>query len=88
MNQLVSLHCISLTERLATELTHEIFDSCMKSTFGTCESSLKLSGTILSLLLVTFKQKKQNRNHRLKRQKKPSFTSYFYLSHSTIPGRK
>lgn len=58
MNQLVSLHCISLTERLATELTHEIFDSCMKSTFGTCESSLKLSGAILSLLLVTFKKKK------------------------------
>lgn len=28
MNQLVSLHCVSLAERLATELTHEIFDSC------------------------------------------------------------
>lgn len=55
MNQLVSLHCISLTECLATQLTHEIFDSCMKCTFGTCESSLKVSGTILSFVVVTQK---------------------------------
>lgn len=56
MNQLVSLHCVPLAECLATELTHEIFDSCMKSTLGTCESSLKVSGTILNFLLVTLKK--------------------------------
>lgn len=56
MNQFVSLHCVSLAECLATELTHEIFDSCMKSTFGTCESSLKASGTILSFVLVALKK--------------------------------
>lgn len=41
MNQLMSLHCISLTKCLATELTHEIFDSCMKSTFDTRVKTVK-----------------------------------------------
>ena len=44
MNQLMSLHRISLTKRLATELAHEIFDSCMKSTFTIRVKSLRYLG--------------------------------------------
>lgn len=73
MNQLVSLHRISLAECLATELTHEIFDPCMKSTFGTCEKQPKGIWDNSEFCISNIKKIKITD----KKRQEPRFTSYF-----------